>query len=261
MGMKITYPMTRFGGWQNLGAVKRPADTRTAEDLIETLKAWAKVDPVVEGVLPKLKNLDKKYLGLAADTVELANRKSMLPLDINLKSMTNLGIRAHQFILNSIPIAAQKNPAALDFTQEVINNTDTLTSKVFLHQTTGGVWFNTKVSEHFKAAKPLVEFFAKKSFEHPRIYDFGNQRHFMELVVSVIDEDADVEKIKLVKDIYSKMNDKENMYISNFVKSKVPADKIRDNLSSIDKVNDLLKSKGKQPVDTEAYLLNNTNLY
>lgn len=263
MGLKVTTPITRLcNGWMKMGFDKKPADTRTAEELVGSINAWAKTNPEVKEFLPHLKDVPQKYLGLVADTIELANARPVLGINVNIKQPTNYnGKSVFELMLNSIPLVAKSNPNALDLTQEIINNTDVLTSKFALVPLSGGVMFRSDLAEHFKAAKPLVEFFAKKSFEHPNPMHFDNQRRFMSMVASVIDDDVDVKKVPLVKDIFEKMEGKGTMYIKNFVTSKVPAEKIKDNMSSIDKVAGLLKSNGKNPMDAEAFLLKNTNLY
>ena len=83
MSIKINQPLTRFGGWQVLEHVKRPADTRTKTELLDTINAWAQKNPEIKAFLPKLKNVEDKHLGLVADVIELSNHSSFLPKDIN----------------------------------------------------------------------------------------------------------------------------------------------------------------------------------
>lgn len=260
MAIKLTRPLTRFDGFQNLGAFKRPNDTRTVDELRATIELWAKASSEVKEFLPQLDKMNPKHLGLVADTIELANRKALLPNDINLKSQTSAGKTLLGVLLDIFPRASKNNPNSLDFAQEVINNTDAITSKFFLWQTTGGVLENTKVAEHFKVAKPLVEVFAKKSLEPPKIYTFENQEKFMTLVKSVIDEDADPKKVSLVKDIYDKMNENGFLYLWDFVSGKAPIAKIEDNLSTLNKISEMF-TKTRERLDVGEYLTKNTNLY
>ena len=260
MAVKLTTPLTRFGGWQHLGAVKRTADTRTTEELQETIKLWAKNNPEVKEFLPHLKDMQPKHFGLVADTIELANRHSLLPTDINLKGQTSAGKSLLGVLLDIFPRASKENPNALDFAQEVINNTDSITSKYFLWQTTGGVLENKKVAEHFKAAKPLVEIFAKETLSHPNPMTYDNQRDFMLLTRSVINEDADPKRISLVKEILDKIGEKAYFALDDLVLSKVPMSKIQDNMNSVGEVADMFIQNGKL-LDAGSFLNKNTNLY
>ena len=260
MAIKLTAPLTRFGGWQHLGAVKRTADTRTAEELQETIKLWAKTNPEVKEFLPHLKEIKPEHLGLVADTIELANKHSMFPTDINMKGQTSAGKTLLGVLLDIFPRASKENPNALDFAQEVINNTDSITSKYFLWQTTGGVLENKNVAEHFKAAKPLVEIFAKETLTPPNPMIYDRQRDFMFLIRSVINEYADPKRISLVKEILDKIGEKAYFVLSDVVSGKAPISKIRDNMNSVDKVADMFIQNDKY-LDAGRFLNKNTNLY
>ena len=260
MAIKLTNPITRFDGWQSLGAVKRPVDTRTAEELKSSIELWAKSNPEVKEFLPHLKEMNPKHLGLVADTIELANKKSMLPADLNLKSMTSKGKSLLGVLLDIFPRASKQNPNAMDFAQEVINNTDSITSKYFLWQTTGGVLENKKAAEHFKAAKPLVELFAKETLNPPNPLSFENQGNFMFLIRNVINEDADPKKVSLIKEIFEKIDNKGFLSVWDFVSSKAPIEKINDNLKTLGEAANLFNKNGKL-LDAGEYLTQNTNLY
>ena len=260
MSIKLTQPLTRFSGWQNMGVVKRAVDTRTTDELIQTIKLWANQNQEVKEFLPHLKEMNSKHLGLVADTIELANHHSMLPKNINMLGQTSAGKSLLGVLLDIFPRASKENPNALDFAQEVINNTDTFTSKYFLWQTTGGILENKNVSEQFKAAKPLVETFAKETLGQPNPYSFAEQEGFMTLVKSVIEPDADPQKISLVKDAVNAIDNKAMLHVSSFVESKAPVEKIKDNISTVGQVTALMdKSKGLR--DMTDYLTKNTNLY
>lgn len=260
MAIKLTAPLTRFGGWVQMGAVKRPADTRTTEELTESIKLWANKNPEVKEFLPHLREMNPKHLGLVADTIELANRHSMLPTDINMKGQTSAGKTLLGVLLDIFPRASKENPNALDFAQEVINNTDTITSKYFLWQTTGGVLENKNVAEHFKAAKPLVEIFARETLTPPNPMTYDKQNDFMLLTRSVINEDADPKKISLVKELLDKIGEKAYFALSDVVSGKAPLSKLQDNMNSVGEVADMFVQKGKY-LNAGEFLNKNTNLY
>ena len=260
MSIKLTYPLTRFNDWQAMGAVKRAADTRTTEELTQTIKLWADHNQEAKEFLPHLKEMNPNHFWLVAYTIELAHRRSILPKNINMLGQTSAGKSLLGVLLDIFPRASKENPNALDFAQEVINNTDTLTSKYFLWQTTGGILENKSVSEHFKAAKPLVEAFAKETLEHPNPYSFAEQEGFMTLVKSVIEPAADPKKISIVKDALDAISNKAMLHVSSFVESKAPVEKIKDNISTVGQVTALMDtSKGLR--DMTDYLTKNTNLY
>ncbi len=256
----MTLKLTRFDGWNTLGAVKHPKDTRTVDELKDAIKTWALANKEVKEFLPHLNDMNPKHLGLVADTIELANRKACLPNDINLKSQTSAGKTLLGVLLDMIPVASKNNPNAVEFAQEVINNTDSITSKYFLWQLTGSPFLNKDYAEYFKAATPLVEIFAKSALEHPKIYSYENQMNFMNIIENVVNKDADIEKVGLLKPIYEKIKDKGYIILDKFVTGKTPIEKIKDNLSTLDKVADLFHKNGKL-LDAGEYLTKNTNLY
>lgn len=261
MAIKLTNPITRLSnGWNIMGAFKRQADTRTAEELTESIKLWANQNPEVKAFLPHLKEMNQKHLGLVADTIELANHKALRYNDVNMLGKTSAGKSLLGVLLDIFPKASKENPNALDFAQEVINNTDAVTSKYFLWLTTGGVLHNKNVAEHFKAAKPLVEIFAKQTLNPPNPMTFDNQNNFMFLIKNVINESADVEKVKLVKDAFHAIDEKGYMYVNDFVLSKTPIGKIQDNLKSLPQVADMFKANNKL-LNAGEFLEKNTNLY
>ncbi len=261
MAIKLTAPLTRFDGWRTMGAVKHPADTRTAEELKETIKLWALANKEVKEFLPHLKEIREKHLGLVADTIELSMRRAMLPNDINLiEPVEANGKSILGLMLDSYKVASKENPEALDFTQEVINNTDSRTAKVFFLESAGGVLENKDFSKQFKTATPLVEIFAKQTLNTPNPYSFDNQKNFMFLVKSVVNEKANPEKISLVKDFYNKIANKAYFNLFEFVANKAPVSKVEDNLNTVEQVADMFVREGKV-LDAGKFVNRNTNLY
>lgn len=260
MVIKLTAPLTRFGGWQGMGAVKRPADTRTTEELKETIKLWAKANSEVKDFLPHLKEINDKHLGLVADTIELSLRQSMLPLNINMTEPVDNGKSILGLMLESYRVASKENPAGLEFAQEVVNNTDTLTSKVFFLEAAGGVLENKNLSKRFKAATPLVEIFAKQTLEPPNPFSLDNQKKFMTLVKTTVNVYANPRKIPLVKELFNKINDKAYFNLFDFVAEKTPVSKLKDNMKTVEQVADMFIKNGKV-LDAGEYMNKNTNLY
>lgn len=262
MSIKLTAPLTRFGGgWQPMGAVKRPVDTRTAEELKETIRLWSLANKEVKEFLPHLKEIQDKHLGLVADTIEISLRRAMLPGDINLiEPVEENGKSILGMMLDTYRAASKENPEALDFAQEVINNTDTRTSKVFFIESAGGVLENKDFAKQFKAATPLVEIFAKQTLNTPNPYNFDNQKNFMTLVKYAVNEYANPEKISLVKDFYNKIANKAYFNLFEFVANKAPVSKVEDNLNTVGQVADMFVREGKV-LDAGKFVNRNTNLY
>lgn len=261
MAIKINEPIKRFGGWQLMGFVKRPADTRTKTELLDTINAWAKIDENVKAFLPRLKNVEDKHLGLVADVIELSNHSSFIPKDFDLKEQTCLCTSIPKLFLNAVSIVSKENPNVLDFTQEVINNTDTITAKHFLMHVTGEILFNKAVSEHFKAAKALVEPFAKHLLANPSPFARSAEDQFIGLIKMVVNEDVDAKKVSALADAMKKVGDEAYFYVDEFVTSKVPSEKVEDNLTTLEQVAKLLNASEEKPMNAGEYLIRNTNLY
>ncbi len=261
MAIKLTAPLTRFGGWQTMGAVKHPADTRTAEELKETIRLWALANKEVKAFLPQLEKIKEKHLGLVADTIELSMRRAMLSEDINLiEPVEQNGKSILGLMLDSYSVASKENPEALDFVQEVINNTDTRTAKVFFLESAGGVLENKDLAPQFKATTPLVEFFAKQTLDPPNPISFAPQRNFMTLVKSAVNEHANPEKISLVKELFDKIGNKAYFKLFDFVVAEAPVSKVKDNINSVEQVADMFV-RDRKILDAVKFLNRNTNLY
>ena len=208
-----------------------------------------------------MKEIREKHLGLVADTIELSMRRAMLPNDINLiEPVEANGKSILGLMLDSYKVASTENPEALDFAQEVINNTDSRTAKVFFLESAGGVLENKDFSKQFKTATPLVEIFAKQTLNTPNPYSFDNQKNFMLLVKSVVNEKANPEKISLVKDFYNKIANKAYFNLFEFVANKAPVSKVEDNLNTVEQVADMFVREGKV-LDAGKFVNRNTNLY
>ena len=76
--------------------------------------------------MAELKNMNPIRRKLAADTMELAQMHELLPTNINMnQKIQQTGKTLSQSILEVLPKVSKENPAAIDFTKAVINNTAT----------------------------------------------------------------------------------------------------------------------------------------
>ncbi len=133
-------PVFRFktSGWQQMGAQTRPQDTRTPAQIDATIDALTEKIPAVKEFREQIKTLNPKHRALVADTLEMADTYELLmtPIDM-VKHKASDGKTVIQVLLSKFLKASKENPEALKFTQAVINNTDTQTSKYLLTRFAG----------------------------------------------------------------------------------------------------------------------------
>lgn len=255
-------PAFRFGGWQTMGAHTKALDTRSTEQLLANIEYFAKKNPEVAKFKEELKAMNPKHLGLVSDICELANKSDMLYTDINLKDSKQVGKNIFAAWMEKLPKASKENPAALEFAQEVINQTDSTASKYFL-ASTDGLLEHPEAAEHLKATQPLVKDIAEATLSGGYTMDFSKEKNFMDAVSAYINPKADVEKIKLMPEmikVADSIPESTNIYIDSlpFIHSNVPMGKIRENMEVFPKVaNNLDQGKSINMTD---FLMKNVNL-
>src|SRR5574344_941726 len=234
---EVSAPIRRFVcGFEPMGAHTKDIDTRSQAELLHNLDYYASKMPEVSQFKEELKTMDPKHLSLVSDICELAERHEMLPTNIDLKQQYQ-GQSILQSLLSQLPKASKENPSALDFTQEVINQTDATTSKYFLGSVIGGILKNTGLSKHFEAAKASVKDIAESTIDGGYTMDFKPQERFMEFVKLLINPNADPEKIKILPQVAStvdKISEKDHQInVDKIIFSKTPASRIKQNLQHI----------------------------
>ncbi len=261
MTAKLTQPIMKFATDRGvMGAVKRAADTRTVEELTESIRLWGEMNPEVQMFLPHLKDINPKHLGLVADTIELSYRQASPYKSINfLQPTPSEGKSVLGILLDIYRKASKTNPEGMEFAQEVVNNTDIAASKFFLWNLTGGI-FEQPVQKQFAAAKPLVQTFAQDTLWPPAHRGFAQEHDFMGLIQTVVDPSADPKKVSMLSDIISKIRGKAYMSIQDFVTSKAPIEKVTDNMNSLEEVATMTRAKGIT-LNADEFLTKNTNLY
>lgn len=239
--IKLLNPIMRFEGWEPYGLFKRKPDTRTVEEIKASIEAWSRKVPDVKQILPELKSMNPKHLGLVADTIELSQKPATTYMDVDL---TKVDEEFYSFyspldkLMATFPLISKKNPNAMTFTQEVIDQTGKLMSKFFL-KAAGELDFllDDGVDKNFKKGIPLIERFAKDALNTPleRKNPFSRQEEFMGRVLTILDEDADVEKIALLDDVYKTIGTSScyDFDILEFIKSSTPMDVIKENLKTL----------------------------
>lgn len=256
-------PVFRFGGWQAMGAHTKAPDTRSTEQLLANIDYFAQKNPEVARFKEELKAMNPKYLGLVSDICELANKSEMLNTNINLKDPKQVGKNVFATWIEKLSKVSKENPEVLDFTQEVINQTDNTASKYFL-ATYNGILDHPEAAEHIKATKPLVKEIAQSALSGGYTMDYSKERNFINALDCFINPNSDVEKIKLMPElikIADSIPGEGNVIIDTlpFIESKVPMKQIKENLEVFPQVaGDLLK-QGKN-INMTDFLMKNVNL-
>ena len=259
---KQAEPVFRFGGWEQLGAQVRPKDERTVEQLYATIDALAKRNPAVKEFVKDLKSMNPKYLNLAADTMELSSRSEMLMTDIDMNKVSpQTGKSLLQHLLGIYPKASKENPQALDFAQEVINNTDTLTSKYFLADL-NEIFEVPQAAKHLEALKPMVKPIAEATINGGYLGTFEKQENFVSLLRGVLTPQAKPEKISLLPKLSEIADNAKGTYkivLNKFVQSNTPLRQVEENLEILPQVLQNAERQGKS-IDIVDFANNNVNL-
>lgn len=257
-------PVYRFGGgFMTMGAQVRPADTRTTGEVIATMEALAERNPDIKQFLAEIKKMPLEHMKLASDTMELARMSEMLsgPQIVMNRKHPQSGKTLLQSILEVLPKASKENPAALDFAQEVINNTDTTTSKYFL-AAIKDAFLKTELAEHLKAAKPMVKPIAEQTLAGGYTMDFSKQESFVNFIATLVNKNANPDKIAFLPKLSRAVDDMPGvhpLYIGDFVKSNTPLKQVEENLETVKDVAKLVHENGKS-INIVDFVTKNINL-
>lgn len=259
--IKLLHPKLRFEGWEPMGLYKRPADTRTIDELKGTIEAWSRRVGDVKAILPELGSMNPKHLGLVADTIELSQKSANKFNDVD---MVNPDERFGPFnplekLMAIFPMISRKNPHAMDFSQEVVDTTGKMMSKFYLKAAADTEFLlDDGVDKHFQNAIPIVENIARESMTVPT-EDFGREAEFVGSVLAIIEKDSDPEKIALLKDVYEAIKTKslKEFDFGDLIKRDVSPDVIKENLKTIKDDLGLAYAYGKI-VNVNEYLTKNS---
>lgn len=254
---KVEAPVTRLfnGSWEVRGAVQRGPETRTRKQLLNNVEYYATKIPEVAKFKDQLKNLN--YVDLVSDICELASNGEVLSqaAALSLTKKQN-GVSVLDRLIPQIIKADKQNPHALAFAKEVINNTDTLTSKYFLNAASGGILTDTKVANQFNATRPIVRTIAESTLTGFPSLDFRPQKRFMNIVETFIHPEVNHLRISSLGKLLEKIDSlpRANTYsvdIDKFMNLLTPTARINRNIESLPTVETALARLGKQvdPVD------------
>ena len=256
-------PVFRFGGWQAMGAHTKAPDTRSTEQLLANIDYFAQRNPEVARFKEELKAMNPKHLGLVSDICELSNGTEMINTNINLRDPKQVGKNVFAAWMEKLPKASKENPEALEFTQEVINQTDNTASKYFL-AAYNEILDHPEAAEHIKATKPLVKEIAQTALSGGYTMDFSKERNFINALSGYINRNSDVEKIKLMPELFKvadSIPDNGKIFIDSFpfIQSKVPMQQIKENLEVFPQIAGEILKRGKD-VNMTDFLMKNVNL-
>lgn len=258
-------PVMRFGGWQQMGAVTREADTRTTEQLLANINYFADRLPEVAQFRKELKAMKPEHLGLVSDICELGTRVDMLNTNIDMRKPVQNGKSLLALLIEKLPWASKENPEMLNFAQEVINQTDTTASKYFLG-TFAGVFEHPEAGRHLAATKPLVKDIAQATLNGGYTMDYSKEQKFVNVLGSYVNPAVNPEKIEIVNEALrtvEKLPDSVDLscYVdgATILKSETPVSQMRENLRTFEQIAEGLSQKTKE-VNLTEFVTRNVNL-
>ena len=261
----IKVPKLRFNsGWRGMGAVVREKDTRSTKELLNTIEYFSsKADNDIKELLPEIKTMNPKYLGLVSDTLEFANSHIMLFKKTNLNDRLPNGKTVLSMLLPKIVKGAKTEHKALDFAMDVINNTDQMASERFLTELSlSNVFENPDKSRIFEAARPMVKDIAETTLRPPY---FANRslENFVSFINLLTSDKAKVDKVGFLKPfadfISETFKSNKPIVVPDFICSDAPKQKILENMNTLSKMAPVFEKQNSN-VNVVDFVLKNTNL-
>lgn len=256
-------PVFRFGGWQTMGAHTRPADTRTTEQLMANIDYFASRNPEVAQFKKELKSMKPEHLGLVSDICELGTNMEMINTNIDIRKPASNGKSLLQFLLEKLPKASKENPEALNFTQEVINQTDTTASKYFMG-CFAGIFEHPEAGKHLAATKPLVKDIAQVTLSGGYTMDYSKERKFVNALSAYVNPSVNPEKIEVVNETLRAADKVPESLLCNIngtdiINSTTSVKQMRENLETFSQIKEGLSQKTKE-VNLSEFITRNVNL-
>lgn len=247
------------GGWETMGHVKREPDTRTTEQLLENIDYFADKYPEVARFREELKGMNPKHLGLVSDICELANHHELLNTSINIKKPASNGKSLFQFLMEKLPKASRENPASLELSQEIINNTDAIGAKYALGDLSP-LYDCKEAAQHIEATIPLVSDIAESTLKGGYTMDYSKEQNFVNGIKSFISPNVLLEKLRMLSKIL-KIAENSNATCEidafPFVTNNTPISTITKNLETF---KELDKSMEGKTINLTEFLEKNINL-
>lgn len=262
----VEKPVNRLftGGFEAMGAISRKPDTRTKDELVQTIDYYTQRIPEMQEFAKEIKTLNPKHMGTIADTLELSTHQEMLPTAINLGAKASNGVTYRKAVVKDMIEASKTNPEAMELVDAIINNTDSTTSKYALGMMSGGVLKNKELAKQMQATAQVVPNIAKETLDGGYTMDYSKQENFMDMIKTFVNPNAKPDKIKaLFTDLApatEKLEPEFNIYMDKFVNSSAPMEKVKENIEVLPDVVKMLGDKAND-MDVVDFVTKNTNLY
>ncbi|MBS4760144.1 MAG: hypothetical protein KHX03_05555 [Clostridium sp.] len=262
----IKKPVNRLftDAFEQMGAITRKPDTRTKDELVQTIDYYTQRIPEMKEFAKEIKTLNPKHMGTIADTLELSTHKEMLPTYINLGAKTTNGVSYREVIVKDMIEASKTNPEAMELVDAIINNTDSTTSKYALGMMSGGILKNKELAKHMQETAKIVPDIAQETLNGGYTMDYSKQENFMDMIKTFVNPNAKPEKITALFTDLAPATDKLkanfNIYMDKFVNSSTPLEKVKENIKVLPDIVKMLGEKVKD-FDVVDFVTKNTNLY
>lgn len=245
--------------WEPIGHIKREVDTRTKDQLLENIDYFAKKYPEVAQFKESLKKMNPKHLGLVSDICELAAKQEMINTAINIRNTNSNGKSLFEFLLEKLPITSKENPAAIELSQEIINNTDSIGAKYAL-AAISPLYERKDAAKHIEATIPFVSDIAEATLNGGYQMDYTKEKNFVNALSNFISPNVPLERLTLLKDI-CKIADKAkascDINAFQVLKSKTPINVIKENLETFKKIDENMQGK---EINLTEFLEKNVNI-
>lgn len=260
--VKLPNRFLQGGGFMDMGAVNRAPRANTTQELVDSIRAYAKESPEIAEFAKHLDEMKPEHLGLVQDIIDLSNTHERLMTNINLKDTIN-GKTVMGEILKMLPETSKKNPAALELSEEVINHSDATNAKYFLCSLFGHDLPNMgSLAEQMRATKEVVGTIAKETLSGGYLGTFEKNKEFFEIIKNLCYNDSKPENVKMLKPIIDTIEKlcKNTQPTCDIGAIRTGSTKtIKENLEILPQVLENADKQGKS-IDVSSFLTNNVNL-
>ena len=183
-------------------SLKRPADSRSASQLKETIEAYCRQIPEIRQFVNDINKLPKRDIGVVADILELSEHDEPYYDDIDLSLEEINGEPARKKIVSEVIEASKNNPEALDLINSIINNIGAKPTKFFLMKMTDGTLLNKESAEQMKETAKVIPEVAYESFLGLDFFENAEDKIFTNWLKTLIKPETRPDKItSLFKDL------------------------------------------------------------
>ena len=256
--VKLPNRFTSESDFLNLGAVYTPPRANSQDEILNSLRAYAKDNSEIADFISHLDEMDNKYLGLAHDIVDLSTCNEFLIGSINMLDKAN---ESHSFmghILGMLPVVSKENPAALDLSQAVINNSDVTNAKYFLINLFGfDIHKMSNLAEQFRAVVDVIPIIARDTLSGGYLMDYAKNKEFFEFVKFLASSDSKPANVRMLDEIMKviqTMCKKTNPNCDLGAIKTADTATLRKNLDALPYYIENAEAQGKSTVDISGFL-------